>query len=135
MYKLKQDFSPPWRAMFTSPAVLAIIIGHFANNWGFYTLLTCLPTFLSQSLCLDINKVSHRICKQSLYMNYVFNTQNGFFSAIPYTCLAVMAVMWGQMTDLLRRRKLVTTTVIRKFNSVLGKYNHVMRCSQLFYVI
>ncbi|XP_065897699.1 sialin-like isoform X2 [Dysidea avara] len=98
---VKEDFPPPWSAIFTSPAVLAIIIGHFANNWGFYTLLTCLPTFLSQTLCLDINK-------------------NGFYSAIPYTCLALMAVTWGQVTDLLRQHKLVTTTAIRKLNSVLG---------------
>ncbi|XP_065897700.1 sialin-like isoform X3 [Dysidea avara] len=98
---VKEDFPPPWSAIFTSPAVLAIIIGHFANNWGFYTLLTCLPTFLSQTLCLDINK-------------------NGFYSAIPYTCLALMAVTWGQVTDLLRQHKLVTTTAIRKLNSVLA---------------
>ena len=59
LYKyVVQDLAPPWRAILTSPAVLAIIIGHFANNWGFYTLLTCLPTFLNQTLCLDISKVS-----------------------------------------------------------------------------
>jgi len=54
----EQDLPPPWRAMFTSPAVMAVIIGHFANNWGFYTLLIGLPTFLNQTLCLDIKKVS-----------------------------------------------------------------------------
>ena len=32
--------SPPWKAMMTSKAVWAIIIAHFAENWGFYTLLT-----------------------------------------------------------------------------------------------
>ena len=38
--------SVPWRAMFTSRAVWAIIIAHFAENWGFYTLLTGLPMFM-----------------------------------------------------------------------------------------
>jgi len=58
-YKMnKQDAPPPWKAIFTSPAVLGIAIGHFANNWGFYTLLTCLPTFLNETLCLDIKKVT-----------------------------------------------------------------------------
>ncbi|TRY77129.1 hypothetical protein TCAL_15970, partial [Tigriopus californicus] len=35
--------SPPWKKMMTSRAVWAIIIAHFAENWGFYTLLTGLP--------------------------------------------------------------------------------------------
>ena len=38
--------SVPWKAMFTSKAVWAIIIAHFAENWGFYTLLTGLPMFM-----------------------------------------------------------------------------------------
>ena len=38
--------APPWRAMLTSRAVWAIIIAHFAENWGFYTLLTGLPMFM-----------------------------------------------------------------------------------------
>ncbi|XP_065897720.1 sialin-like isoform X2 [Dysidea avara] len=97
----KEDLPPPWRAMFTSPAVLAVVIGHFTNNWGFYTLLICLPTFLNQTLCLDIKR-------------------NGLYSAIPYTCLAVLSILWGQVTDMLRQRELVNTTVIRKFNSTLG---------------
>lgn len=36
----------PWKAIFTSTAVYAIIASHFSENWGFYTLLTQLPTFL-----------------------------------------------------------------------------------------
>lgn len=36
----------PWKAIFTSMAFYAIIASHFSENWGFYTLLTQLPTFL-----------------------------------------------------------------------------------------
>jgi ACS family sodium-dependent inorganic phosphate cotransporter len=39
--------NPPWKDIFTSPAVWAIVASHCAENWGFYTLLTQLPTFLS----------------------------------------------------------------------------------------
>lgn len=38
--------APPWKAMMTSQAVWAIIVAHFAENWGFYTLLTGLPMFM-----------------------------------------------------------------------------------------
>lgn len=36
----------PWKAIFTSKAVYAIVAANFSENWGFYTLLTQLPTFL-----------------------------------------------------------------------------------------
>lgn len=36
----------PWKEIFRSKAVYAICASHFAENWGFYTLLTQLPTFL-----------------------------------------------------------------------------------------
>lgn len=54
-------------------------------------------------------------------------TQNGLYSAIPYTCLAVMALVVGQVTDVLRQRKYVSTTVVRKINTTLGAYLYVAR--------
>lgn len=36
----------PWRGILTSGAVWSLIVASFAENWGFYTLLTQLPTFL-----------------------------------------------------------------------------------------
>ena len=38
--------APPWKSMMTSKPVWAIIIAHFSENWGFYTLLTGMPTFM-----------------------------------------------------------------------------------------
>lgn len=46
--KLNEKPPPvPWRSIMTSTAVYAVIVSHCAENWGFYTLLTQLPTFLS----------------------------------------------------------------------------------------
>jgi len=44
----KNRVSPkiPWKAILTSSAVWAIALAHFSENWGVYTLLTQLPTFL-----------------------------------------------------------------------------------------
>lgn len=55
VYKLgnaKQNSAsnPPWKAILTSTAVWAIVASHFSENWGFYTLLTQLPTFLNGRL-------------------------------------------------------------------------------------
>lgn len=42
----KKKIKHPWKEIFMSTAVWAIIASHFSENWGFYTLLTQLPTFL-----------------------------------------------------------------------------------------
>lgn len=42
----QQHIKHPWKAIFTSLPFLAIAVSHFSENWGFYTLLTQLPTFL-----------------------------------------------------------------------------------------
>jgi hypothetical protein len=37
--------------------VWAIAVAHFAENWGFYTMLTELPTYLHQVMGYDVYKV------------------------------------------------------------------------------
>jgi len=48
----------PWLSMVTSLPLLGILCGHFASNWGNYTLLTMLPTYMSTILKFDITSVS-----------------------------------------------------------------------------
>ena len=36
----------PWRKILSSTAVWAIVVAHFANNFTFYLILTCLPSYL-----------------------------------------------------------------------------------------
>lgn len=50
--KGRQNIKHPWKSIFTSTAVYAIVISHFSENWGFYTLLTQLPTFLKGTIFL-----------------------------------------------------------------------------------
>lgn len=40
----------PWKRLFTSVPVYAIVVAHFTENWGVYTLITQLPTFLTGSV-------------------------------------------------------------------------------------
>ena len=53
--------SPPWKSMMTSKPVWAIIVAHFAENWGFYTLLTGMPTFMKDVLGKNIFIVLHTV--------------------------------------------------------------------------
>ena len=63
--------SPPWRAMLTSKPVWAIIIAHFTENWGFYTLLTSLPMFMRDVLEYSLDAA-------------------GILAAFPYILMAVV---------------------------------------------
>jgi MFS transporter, ACS family, solute carrier family 17 (sodium-dependent inorganic phosphate cotransporter), other len=48
------DIRIPWREIFTSMPVWAIIIAHFAENWGAYTMLTQLPTFFKSKQLVSL---------------------------------------------------------------------------------
>lgn len=53
-----QELTTPWADILKCPAVWAINVAHFANNWGFYTMLTTLPSYMKNVLKFDIKTVS-----------------------------------------------------------------------------
>lgn len=66
----------PWKAIWTSTAVWAIIAAQFSEGWGFFTLQTQLPQFMLDVLKFDIAK-------------------SGFVSAIPYISMCFMLQVAG----------------------------------------
>lgn len=53
---MKND-SIPWKAIFTSLPMWAIIVAHFGANWIMYLSLTELPTFLALALEFRVAQV------------------------------------------------------------------------------
>uniref|UniRef100_H2ZN02 Major facilitator superfamily (MFS) profile domain-containing protein n=1 Tax=Ciona savignyi TaxID=51511 RepID=H2ZN02_CIOSA len=91
----------PWLSMLTSLPLLAILTGHFASNWGNYTLLTMLPSYMSSILKFDLST-------------------SGFLSSVPYILQFLFTLVGGYITDVIRKRALTSTIVIRKVNTTLG---------------
>ncbi|XP_072175846.1 sialin-like [Diadema setosum] len=91
----------PWFEMLTSVRLLAISVAHFSNNWGFYTLLTNLPSYLKFGLGFDIS-------------------QSGFLAAVPYLVMWILINTGGQVADYLRGHYILTTTQTRKLFTTLG---------------
>ncbi|GIY43899.1 hypothetical protein CDAR_120361 [Caerostris darwini] len=90
----------PWKSIFKSPPVWALIVTHFGQNWGFYTLLTDMPTYLSNVLHFNVEK-------------------NGVISALPNLIEAFVAVIASWVADkLLARKKLKITTIRKIMNSI-----------------
>lgn len=57
----------PWRDIFTSLPFLSIAVVHSAHNWGFWTLLTEMPTYMKGVLKFDIKKVKINIFNEMIY--------------------------------------------------------------------
>lgn len=47
----------PWRHIFTSLPMWALIIAHCGYNWGFWTLLTEIPSFMNYIMKFDMRSV------------------------------------------------------------------------------
>ncbi|CAF1312349.1 unnamed protein product [Rotaria sordida] len=97
----KNDFHPPWRAIFTSPACWALFIIHTCNNWGTYTFLTSAPKYMDEVLKFNIKS-------------------NGFLSALPYIMVWLSTNISGIIADIIIRKNLLTTTNTRKLFNILG---------------
>lgn len=91
----------PWKKILTSRPFLATIHTHFCLNWGFYTLLTCLPLYMKEVLRFDIQ-------------------QNSLLSALPYIVQWFLAIMASFIADFLREKKYLSTTATRKLMTAFG---------------
>ncbi|XP_021917270.1 vesicular glutamate transporter 2-like isoform X2 [Zootermopsis nevadensis] len=90
-----KNVEPPWKRFLTSLPVWAIMIAHFSENWGFYTLLTELPTFMKDVLKFDLKDA-------------------GLLAALPYLVMGVTVQSGGFLADWLRSQGNLTTTQVRK---------------------
>ncbi|KAG8233657.1 hypothetical protein J437_LFUL013703 [Ladona fulva] len=52
-----KHLSTPWKEIWTSLPVWAIILANCGQNWGFCTLLTEMPTYMSAVLHFNLNEV------------------------------------------------------------------------------
>lgn len=85
----------PWKAMFMSMPVYAIIVANFCRSWTFYLLLLSQPTYFKQVFHYDVDK-------------------SGVLGALPHLLMTAVVPMGGILADHLRRREILTTTSVRK---------------------
>lgn len=89
----------PWLSIFTSGPVWALIIVHVAQNFGFYTLLTELPTYMSTVLHFNIR-------------------DNSLVSALPYLLMLITSLVVTRLADRLLGLGMDRTVVRKIFNSL-----------------
>jgi len=90
----------PWRKILTSLPIWALAIAFFTNNWGYYTLASCIPLFMHDVLGFDI-------------------TNNGVLSAVPFLAGALM-IPSAWLSDWLRSSGKLSNNVVRKSFCLFG---------------
>ena len=90
----------PWAQLLSKVPVWAIIINHFCSNWGFYVLLTWLPTYFTQALGVDLSQV-------------------GVYTILPWLAMFLMANVAGWVADKLIEAGL-SVTFVRKLMQTIG---------------
>ena len=66
-----QKRQTPWVAILTSLPMWAVLIAHCATNWGYFTLLIELPSFMNSVLKFDLKSVSHIRCNIQFHTRFV----------------------------------------------------------------
>lgn len=97
--KRKQD--KPWKAIFTSGPVWAILLANACGNYGAYMLLTQMPTYMKEVLKFDIKS-------------------NGAYSMIPYLVFWMFTIIGGQIADVLITKNILSIEWTRKLCCALG---------------
>ncbi|KAG8198505.1 hypothetical protein JTE90_017371 [Oedothorax gibbosus] len=90
-----KDVAVPWAQVFSSPPVWAATIAKFCGAWSFLCFQTKLPAYLNEVLHMSMEK-------------------NGFVNSILFSALCISAMISGKCSDLLRSKKLMKITTIRK---------------------
>ena len=90
----------PWGLLLSKAPVWAIIINHFCSNWGFYVILTWLPTYFKQALGADLSKI-------------------GIYSILPWLVMFLMGNVAGWIADNLLKAGF-SLTFVRKLMQSIG---------------
>lgn len=89
--------------MFTSRPFIALIFAHSGFTWGFYTLLTEMPTYMDGVLDMHMGS-------------------NGLLSALPYFVMWILCLIVSPVADFLINRGYMTATTSRKLFNTIGQW-------------
>lgn len=90
----------PWKRVWTSLPFWAILFAHCGQSLGFWTLLTELPSYMSNVLNVNIKN-------------------NGLLSSLPYLAMYILSFVFSWLSDILVNRNIIKMVTARKiFNTI-----------------
>lgn len=95
--------------------VWATTIAHTGHNWGFWLLLTEMPTFIHTVLKVDLK-------------------EDGMLSALPYLSMFFLQIPVTYVADFLNRRNFTTLTMSRKMWNTISMWGGAVGLMTLGYM-
>ena len=105
----------PWLKFFTSVPFMVLTLTHCTHNWGFWTLLTEIPSYMKNILGMDIKS-------------------NALLSALPYAAMFLMSFVFSAIQATLSKRKCIPLSVSRKLFNSIGHWIPMISLIGLAYV-
>ncbi|XP_042856113.1 sialin-like isoform X1 [Penaeus japonicus] len=105
--KKEEVVSIPWKEIVTSGPLWACIFMMTGGSFGFYTLLTELPTYLANIQHFDMNS-------------------SGVLSALPYILLWAFGVLWGILMEKLSLAGVLSIKAIRRLSTAVGLLSFIL---------
>ncbi|KYM76069.1 Putative inorganic phosphate cotransporter, partial [Atta colombica] len=100
--EIKKKMKTPWKAMFTSVPMWALIIVHCGQNWGYWTLLTEIPSYMTGVLNFKVQA-------------------GGIFSALPYLAMWILSFPMSWFSDYALKKN-VSRAVVRKVSNTVAHW-------------
>lgn len=85
-----------------SVPVWALVVAQIGHDWGFFAMVTDLPTYLKEVLRFNVK-------------------ENGLLSSIPYIVMWMVSMVSAYICDKLITNKFMTISFARKFFSTIGE--------------
>ncbi|XP_059058439.1 putative inorganic phosphate cotransporter [Achroia grisella] len=110
----QEKLPTPWLKIMTSLPFWAIIIAHCGQNWGFFTLMSEMPTYLSKVLGFNLQS-------------------NGVLSSLPYIVMTLLSFICGFISDLLIRTQRMSRVNTRRLFNTIGFWGPALALIGLSY--
>ncbi|KAJ8721797.1 hypothetical protein PYW08_004199 [Mythimna loreyi] len=93
----------PWKKLATSIPFVSLVVVHCGHNWGFWTLMTEMPSYMKLVLDVDIKS-------------------NGVLSALPYLAMYMFSFPCGFISDYGLKKKWFSLNTCRKVSNSIGEF-------------
>ncbi|XP_021195147.2 putative inorganic phosphate cotransporter [Helicoverpa armigera] len=93
----------PWKKLALSRPFISLIVMHSGHNWGFWTLMTEIPSYMNLILKVDIKA-------------------NGTLSALPYFVMYILSIPCGIISDYGLKKNWFSINTCRKVSNSIGEF-------------
>ncbi|KAL3272619.1 hypothetical protein HHI36_014086 [Cryptolaemus montrouzieri] len=111
----RKKLKVPWKSIFTSIPFWAICVAHFGNNYGFFTLLTEMPSFMQGVFKFDMEA-------------------NSLLSALPFLACFIVSSIMSPISDYLISQEKLSIQTCRKIFNCIGMTTPAITLSILAFI-